>query len=117
MYLFIPCLSLKILVSSILPRLDEADQFIGVCTLMMKKCCAEFGAVFLDMEESFPREHRRLWSRKDSVHLSEDAGLPRFIRILQEHIDKEVVNSGFDKDTANGEPPYGVLLLQSRDNK
>ncbi|XP_019642944.1 PREDICTED: pollen-specific leucine-rich repeat extensin-like protein 2 [Branchiostoma belcheri] len=49
-----------------------------------KTICDREGVNFLDYTEDFPTNQRKLWSRHDSLHLSEDAGIPRLLQLLED---------------------------------
>ncbi|XP_035660599.1 uncharacterized protein LOC118405283 [Branchiostoma floridae] len=70
----------KVAAVGIMPRLDQEvdhynQQFRGICDVEEVN--------FFDYTTEFPQTQLRLWSRHDSLHLSEDAGLPRLLRLLE----------------------------------
>ena len=71
---------------SIIPRLDEADSFSGLYASMMQKTCLKHGTKFMSVDPYFQRHHRFLWSWNDSVHISEDHGLPRLISAMNDKL-------------------------------
>ncbi|XP_035697940.1 uncharacterized protein LOC118431000 isoform X2 [Branchiostoma floridae] len=70
----------KIAVVGVLPRLDRDTS---VYNNLFKDACDREEVSFLDYTEKFPTRQRRLWSRHDSLHLSEDAGLPRLMQLME----------------------------------
>ncbi|XP_078675818.1 uncharacterized protein LOC144913258 [Branchiostoma floridae x Branchiostoma belcheri] len=71
----------KLAAVGILPRLDRETSMYNS---YFKTICDREGVNFLDYTEDFPTNQRKLWSRHDSLHLSEDAGIPRLLQLLED---------------------------------
>ena len=59
---------------------------------MMLKVVEEIGGELVDNRNNFPSKNRRLWSSKDSVHLSTDYGVPRLLEAIAKCIARSNAN-------------------------
>ena len=76
----------QILCLSIIPRLDEYDIRREAYNQMMERACGEEDVTFLNVDRNFSLNDSRLWSSRDSVHISEDRGIPLLLALIKKEL-------------------------------
>ena len=68
---------------------------------MMAKTCQRLGGHFLETGNHFSSYDLELWSKKDSLHISDDKGLPLLMAVMKQHV-RQLLTDDSDK-TVNAE--------------
>ena len=71
---------------SIIPRLDEFEIRREGYDGKMEEVSQRLGISFLNIKEEFPHTDRQLWSSRDSIHISENKGLPLLMTLIAERV-------------------------------
>ena len=107
-------LSIQIIVTSVLPRLDEYQARLEAYNKMMKKVCVNQRVDFLDGTDHFPLHDRRLWSWKDGVHISEDKGIPILQSLLAMRV-REAVQQAAEEAVLSKQEEAAAAQLQKNE--
>ena len=71
---------------SVIPRLDELAIRLDSYDQKIKEVSQRLGITFLNIKEQFPHTDGQLWSSRDSIHISENKGLPLLMTLIAERV-------------------------------
>ena len=96
----------QVVIVGIIPRLDENDQCVPIYNGVFREVATKSQSEFLEVDEYFADADRKYWSFRDSIHISEDFGLPLLCRLIREHSKTRKPHIPLETDNR----PYAYML-------
>ena len=93
---------------SIIPRLDEYDIRRETYNRIMERACGEEDITFLNVDRNFALNDSKLWFFRDSVHISEDRGIPLLLALIKKEL-KDIETMHHEENTQEGQQQDSIF--------